>query len=254
MRSNSTTTLFIFAHQDDEVAFFYEIERAIKHGKNAVCVYLTNGEWKKTKAATRNEESYSALKHLGMKKENIFFLGDRTKIKSGELPKKASIASAELLLLFKTLSNVTQLFTFAYEGGHEDHDATFWISCHLALQNNLVEASHCVPFYRASDSKWLSFTVFDPLPENGEIKIEKLTWKLRLKYIALSFFYPSQAITFLGLGPFILRQYLLRGQQYLQKMDACRVKSVPHRKILYEQRNRYDYRSFKKQLDEQIPL
>ena len=243
-----SATLFVFAHQDDEIAFMPEIEKVIKGGNNAICVYLTNGEWKSVRSKTRNLESRRVLNILGVDDRYIFFIGDITGTKSGELPKKAKISIVELDKIFNKFNNIKRIVTFAYEGGHEDHDATFWICSILMQKNKITEMSRCVPFYRSSNSRWLSYTVFDPISKNGEIEVYKIPLICRLKYFFLCLSYPSQFISIIGLLPFIIRQYLIRGEQYLQCVDHGVIHSVPYKSILYENRKRYTYRVFKEDL------
>lgn len=72
---NGLKVMVIVPHQDDEInaaaAMTYTLSRA---GANIVLVYTTNGDWKYT-AETRMKEAVNAAGVLGVKEENIIFLG-----------------------------------------------------------------------------------------------------------------------------------------------------------------------------------
>ena len=68
---------YFLAHQDDEFGCFIKLDHDISF-ENTYVFYLTSGGKKISKkniSSIRDKESLKTLKKLGLKKENIFFLG-----------------------------------------------------------------------------------------------------------------------------------------------------------------------------------
>ena len=78
---------YLFAHQDDEFGIFIQIKKDLK--KNELFIfYLTSGTDKKinrNELYLRDKESIKTLISLGVKKENIFFIGRKLGIKHNKL-------------------------------------------------------------------------------------------------------------------------------------------------------------------------
>ena len=77
--------IFIFSHQDDEFGLFNVIEEATKKQNNVIVVYLTSGlktknQNSKNKELQRDKESLKVLLKLGVRRNNIFFLGKKLNI------------------------------------------------------------------------------------------------------------------------------------------------------------------------------
>ena len=127
----------------------------------------------------------------------------------------------------------------AWEGGHHDHDALHAIGVTVALnlghehktwQYALYNAFGCIgPFFRA----------FLPLEANGPIYSNKVSWSNRLKFLRYCLSYPSQAITWLGLFPFVLLHYAFWGTQYIQPISSSRIQQRPHTGPLYYERRKF---------------
>ena len=59
------TSVFIFAHQDDEFGIYPEIERLINNQTKVIIFYLTSGSLDGKPRQDRNAESSNVLKDIG---------------------------------------------------------------------------------------------------------------------------------------------------------------------------------------------
>jgi len=84
-----TNQIFLFSHQDDEIAIFKTIKDSINSNKKTFIFYLTNGNVSKFENTSfilkRENESKRVLKKLGLSSHNMFFLGKKLKINSYNL-------------------------------------------------------------------------------------------------------------------------------------------------------------------------
>jgi LmbE family N-acetylglucosaminyl deacetylase len=97
--------------------------------------------------ASRNErdnESRVCLMRLGVEEEQIIFLGTESRIPDGHLVNH--LEQCFWSLVEKTKNHAfAEIYTPAWEGGHQDHDAAFLIGLALArrlgLENNLCSST-----------------------------------------------------------------------------------------------------------------
>jgi hypothetical protein len=243
-------TLFVFAHQDDESGCFHEIHRLVNRGDTVWVVYLTSGTFDGSLSRTRNAESIVVLGKIGVPEENILFLGTRTAIPDGRLSKNLELALQSLIDLIKEIGVPNNLYFHAWEGGHQDHDAVHLIGIALAKHLDLLDQCYQFPFYTGVNLPAVFFRMFICLPENGEPVFARISWKQRIKFITLCFFYSSQIKTWLGLFPFFLIHYLFNGTQAFQRISAERIRLPPHAGVLlYERRGMYSYEEFAQDAD-----
>jgi len=83
------------------------------------------------------------------------------------------------------------------------------------------------------------FRVLAPLAENGPVMRSRLPWRQRWQHLRLCLMYPSQRNTWIGLFPFVLLHYLLRGEQQLQGVALARLQQRPHAGALYYENRRF---------------
>jgi len=127
----------------------------------------------------------------------------------------------------------------AWEGGHHDHDALHALATHLLRSGGVRTTCWQFSLYNAWRRRAPLFRVLSPLADNGPAQCETIPWGARLRYLRLCLGYPSQARSWLGLLPFVLVHYLLRGTQCLQPVDVARSLERPHAGTLY-----YEARGF----------
>jgi len=220
--------VFVFAHQDDEIAAAPRIRRAVAAGDDAACAFLTDGK----NAAVRDAESRRALASLGV--TNIAFIGSESQIGDGTLPEHLDRA---LALLSARFDGADEVWTLAWEGGHQDHDAAQLVALAFAQTNG----ARCfeVPLYTGFRRLGPFFRVCCPLADGWTSR--RLTLREVLANIALIRFFRSQRRTWLALLPGLLTTW----REHVREASAARVQSRPHAGALYyERRFRFPYSRF----------
>ena len=238
MPTRAPAALFLFAHQDDEFGVFHRIERERRQGRRVVCAYLTDGATGNVQPHVRNQESLRVLRSLGIADDDVLFAGESLGIADGKLLDHLEPAAKWLAAWFGQHEAVA-IHVPAWEGGHPDHDALHAIAAHVAYELGLADTMWQFSLYNAWQRPAPLFRVLSPLPANGTVHCERMAWGARLRYLKLCLGYPSQATSWLGLFPFVLVHYLLRGTQCVQPVDAARTRERPHEGRLY-----YEARGF----------
>jgi LmbE family N-acetylglucosaminyl deacetylase len=239
----SGIALFLFAHQDDEFAVFKVIEDCIQRGQRPVCFYFTAGDHGGQSAKIRCTESLSVLKQLGVSPQQIFFIGEEHGIPDGKLHEHLNLALSEAEKLIASLTSpVRSLYSPAWEGGHQDHDAVNLLGRVLASKLDCLAAVWQSPFYHGCGLPWILYKVLSPLAANGAVLTQPLSVVDRLRYLKLCFTYKSQLKTWAGLLPFVIVDYLFDGRQKLQAVAASNSLQKPHQGLLlYEKRKFCSY-------------
>ncbi len=219
--------LFVFAHQDDEIAAAPRIRRAVAAGDDIACAFLT-GE----RDSVRDDESRRALAFLGV--TDIAFIGSEAGIGDGTLVENLELA---LTLLAARFEGADEVWTLAWEGGHQDHDAAQLVA--LALTRRLQTRCFEVPLYTGLGRVGPFFRVCHPIGDGWTSR--KLAFRDGWRNAALTRFYRSQRRTWLALLPGLLTTR----REYVREADAARVVSRPHEgSLYYERRFRYPYTRF----------
>jgi LmbE family N-acetylglucosaminyl deacetylase len=230
--------LFLFAHQDDEFGVYQLIVDEQRRGRRVVCAYLTDGGTTRATPIQRNQESLEVLSKLGVAKENVFFAGDALSIPDGGLPEHLESAARFIRELLARCSPLNSIYVPAWEGGHHDHDALHAITVSIAHENGLLAYVRQVPLYNGYRCSGPLFRVFMPIALNGATEEIRIPWRSRLRFMRYCLSYPSQALTWTGLFPFVFLHYVFRGTQLLQPVTLERIRQRPHdRPLYYERRN-----------------
>jgi hypothetical protein len=93
--------------------------------------------------------------------------------------------------------------------------------------------------YQAKGLPGPLFRVLAPLPENGPAAAIGIPWRRRLQHLRACLSYPSQRNTWIGLFPFVLLHYLLRGVEQLQPVTVGRLLERPHAGALYYEKRKF---------------
>jgi len=220
--------VFVFAHQDDEIAAAPRIRRAVAAGDEIACAFLTDGK----KPIVRDEESRRALASLGV--FEAAFIGSENRIADGALIENLDRALASLSARF---DRADEVWTLAWEGGHHDHDASHLVALAFAQQHG----ARCfeVPLYTGFRRIGPFFRVCYPIGDGWTSRRLKL--REVLANAALVRFFRSQRRTWLGLLPGILTTW----REHAHEASAARVQSRPHAgPLYYERRFRFPYERF----------
>lgn len=241
---------YLFSHQDDEFGIFIQLQKDAKLN-NTYVFYLTSGTDKninKNKLYRRDKESIKTLTALGVKKKNIFFIGRMLKIKHNKLYLHATKVKKFFDNYIININKPDEIYTHSWEGGHEDHD-----TCNLIARNikKNYKIKNCYQFslYNSFNTSIIFFKVFNPINKQN---VKKIYTSLldRLFLIKLLFNYTSQIKTWLGLYPFIIFHYLIKGYNSIEKLNSDKSIIKPHNgKLLYEKRNLCKFSMLKKRTD-----
>ncbi|WP_286891879.1 PIG-L deacetylase family protein [Achromobacter sp. UBA2119] len=243
MRTNiadkQPVALFFFAHQDDEYGVYKTISDELSQGHRVISVYYTDGGFSGVSSQRRNQESLNVLSRLGISGNDVLFVGESLSIPDGKLIHNMALAGRWLDDWLPTFSSITSIYVPAWEGGHHDHDALHALVILAAQRHDLLPKVRQFSLYNAYNRFHPFFRVKSPLRENGPVVSSKIGWNDRFKYLRFCASYPSQAITWIGLFPFVLWHYLFNGSQALQPVDVARLDERPHSGSLYYERRRF---------------
>lgn len=241
--------LFIFAHQDDEYAVAARLARERRAGHDVYCVYLTNGAAGGVSAETRDAESLRALSKLGIDQGNVFFLGSRLCIDDGQLVRHLEQSYRALIAwVIETLAIRPDLiYCLAWEGGHQDHDASHLVALAVAQHLEARTALRQAPFYHGFGTPGRFFRTLTPLDTMAEIERRRLSWREAWKNAFLCLTYRSQARTWIGLFPQSFINLVLRRTERVGAVDPKRIQERPHPgPLLYERMGRMSFEEFMK--------
>jgi len=229
-------SIFILSHQDDEICIFENIRLALKNKRKIKIFFMTNGYLKKKiskkSLSERDKESLKVLKKMQVKKKDIIFFGRENNINSCKLFKNLKFCYDFLLNYLKDLDGKIELFTHAYEGGNEDHDA-----CNVIILKILKNYSKKnilafqFSFYNA-DTKLFPYKVQKPLKINGKLLKINVKFSHRFQYLKYLFEYKSQFKVWIGLYPFVIFNLLFKNYYFLQKINKNFKLIKPHKGLL----------------------
>ncbi len=228
--------LFVFAHQDDEIATATRILHLLRSGWTISCVFLTDGQGKRATAGVRDEESRQVLSRLGVDLARVHFPGSRERIPDGRLIDHFDRALA--LVDEAAAETPDEVWTLAYEGGHQDHDAVHLIAVAYAARRGVPCFE--MPLYHGYKLPGPFFNTLAPLqnggPNGGAWTSRKIALSEGLRIALLCRFYASQRKTWLGLLPEALLRLALGRREWTRAADLERIRDKPHDGTLFYER------------------
>jgi N-acetylglucosamine malate deacetylase 1 len=238
------TSLFVFAHPDDEFGCFEAIRLATAQGGRAVCMYLTDGAFGGQPAVPRMRESVGVLGRLGVAAHDIHFIGVAHDIADGSLPQHTEMAYQKLSALMEGYDTPAHVYSTAWEGGHQDHDATFLIA--RAYVRDFAPHSRHLQFslYNGQGLAGPLFRVLSPLRSQGAMHTLAMPLSRRLFYLRLCLGYPSQWKAWLGLFPFVALTLVFRGTYLMQEAKPGAMHRPHEGALLYERRSPMTWDAF----------
>lgn len=241
--------VYLFAHPDDEFACSMPIRAQTRRGVSVHCVFTTDGGHGGQSVFRRQQESRRVLARLGVPCSNIHFLGEAHGFPDGGLHKKLAEASLALESCFEQITNVRAVALPAWEGGHQDHDATHLIGVELTLRLNIPLVRQ-FPLYNGAGLPGPLFKVMAPLCDNGPVRSYRAGMAERLFAVMLCFHYVSQWKTWVGLLPFFTWHLLTRGTFPEQDVSLARIRETPHPgSVLYERRGFLKFSEFNAEVE-----
>jgi len=238
----SESVLFVFAHQDDEVAVSPLVAREVRRGARVVCAFMTDGG-KTTPPAVRDRESRAVLQELGVASGDIHFIGSASAIRDQALIEHLQRAYDALVDAVGAIS-FQRVVTLAWEGGHPDHDAAHLIAIAYAKQHHIARLEQ-FSLYHGRGVPGPFFRTLSPLTDR-DVRVTRLGWAEGLRAAALWFRYPSQVGSWLVLFPETFREFAVMRQQRLQAVDVAAIERRPHEgRLLYERRYGLTHEDFR---------
>ncbi|MDR7051951.1 LmbE family N-acetylglucosaminyl deacetylase [Duganella sp. 3397] len=248
MPTDTDTALFLFPHPDDEFGVWQTMLDCMARGLRVRCAYFTTSPTADL-SARRAAESRRVLGAIGVAQDDIFFPGAELGILDARLPHHLAPAAAWLARWCVEAGTPRLLCVPAWEGGHHDHDALHALALDTAQAAGLLAIVRQYALYNSAGLPKPLFTVLRPLGANGAVERKPIPWKNRLRFLRYCMCYPSQAITWIGLFPFVLWHYLRRGEQALQPVNPARTLERPHAgDLYYEQREFFTWPQMQQQL------
>lgn len=226
--------LFVFAHQDDEIAAATRIAHCLRRGLTVSCAYLTNGEGRSASARERDAESRVVLSRLGVDLARVHFLGSEERIPDGALVEHLPRALA--LLESRIAEPVDALVCLAWEGGHHDHDASHLVAAAFAVRRGIVACARELPLYQGHGLRGPLFRTLAPLRVGPPWDARRITLAEGLRVIGLCRFYRSQRKTWLGLLPSAMVRLAIERKEWSRPIDLARLRARPHEGPLFYER------------------
>lgn len=226
--------LFVFAHQDDEIAAAARIAHLLRGGATVSCAFLTNGQGRRASSRVRDEESRRVLSRLGVDPARVHFLGSEHDLPDGALHEHLDRALE--LLDGRIAEAVDELWCLSWEGGHQDHDASHLIAVALAMRRGLVERCFELPLYHGHRLPGPLFQTLAPLRVGRPWTGRRITIAEGLSFLALCRFYRSQRKTWLGLLPTAIARVLIQRREWTRPVDPARLQAKPHEGLLFYER------------------
>ena len=227
--------LFVFAHQDDEIAMATRIRFLLRAGTTISCVFLTNGEGLGVASHVRDEESRRVLTRLGVDLARVHFLGSEHAIPDGSLVEH--LARALALLESRISEPVDEIYCLAWEGGHADHDASHLVAVRFASRRGIVDRCFEMPLYQGRGLPGVLFQTLAPLRVGGAWTPRAITLREGLLVARWCWLYTSQRRSWIGLLPTALVRLVLTRREWTRRVDVARLRGKPHEgRLFYERR------------------
>lgn len=216
----------------------------VQRGTCLFCVFLTDGSGGNALPENRNRESSAVLTSLGVPPTQIRFIGSELPIRDGSLVEHLDLALEHLERHMNGIELDT-IYCLAWEGGHQDHDASQLVAAAFARRRKLLDRSWEMPLYHGSGTIGPLFRVLSPLGKRGEWKRRRLNFREGLKLSLLAWRYRSQRSSWIGLFPEAFLKLAILRREFLRKVNPSRFRERPHEhRLLYERRFRFPYERF----------
>ncbi len=242
----------MLAHQDDELVISPRIARDVAAGHRIHCVFLTDGAGHGADPARREAESRRALASLGVDPAGVFFPGVELGLPDGRLPEHLGTA---LRALEETVGHlpIRRIYTLAYEGGHQDHDAVHLLALAFARARGLLRRTWQAPIYHGHRRPGMLFRVAAPLRRGRGVLHRRLGLAEGVRHTLFVRHYPSQWRTWAALLPGLAWARAVRRHEWLLPVDPTAVLARPHAgPLLYERLFGFDYEAFREAAEREL--
>jgi hypothetical protein len=215
----------------------------LQRGASVSCVFLTDGA-RAVPPEVRNRESLAVLTTLGVASSDIHFIGTEIPIHDGTLVHHLDVA-LERLEHQMSGTELDVIYCLAWEGGHQDHDASHLIAAAFARRRGMLDRCWELALYRGSGVARSLFRVMSPLDPQEEWQLRRLTFGEGWKLSSLAWRYRSQRSSWLGLFPETFLKLAILRRELVRKVDPSRFRERPHRgPLFYERRFQFPHERF----------
>lgn len=240
----------LLPHMDDEVFIFPYLRKLKNENIDIEIFFLTKSEGRNNKynTKTREEESRRFLNKV-LPNSRVIFLGNLIEVLDLESHKKFE----EIFLFLKenVSASIEQVLTCNFEGGHPDHDTSFFLGQKLAIYKSAELTTFNL--YRAKFSKTIFFDVFSGLDATDESTQVKLKIRDLIDLFLVPIRYKSQWRTWLGLYPFMLTKKLIRRKIHVHRPKFIGAIDKPNKgRLLYEKRRDGNFTDWKEYIERHI--
>jgi LmbE family N-acetylglucosaminyl deacetylase len=222
--------LFVFAHQDDEIATATRMKHLLRDGWTISVAYLTDG----MRPEVRDEESRRAHSCLGIDLSRVHFIGSEERIPDGALVDH--LDRAEHLLEARIAEKVDAVYCLAWEGGHHDHDASHLLAAQFALRRGVLGSCFEMPLYHGRGMPGAIFRAFAPLRVGRPWIARRISSREGLDAAMLCRMHKSQTRTWFGLMPEAFVRLVIARREWTRPVDVARFRSRPHAGPLFYER------------------
>lgn len=194
--------LFILAHPDDEMLCLPMLfSNSTQNFQNNFFLYLISYK----ESSVREDEKLRASIYLKSKVPGYRLVIPEFHLSDGNAWNQISSENIAKLIVQVSDLQISQIVSFAYEGGHQDHDLAHVISKILQIKigSELIEFSG----YRLSKILIL-LKVSSPIEKMSFVRFRRFLI-LRV-FIRLAFIHKSQYRVWLVLGPMMILKFLFR--------------------------------------------
>jgi len=220
--------LFVFAHQDDEIACIGLMRRLVGEGRGVRVAWTTDGAYQ-VPAEVRRSESLANMSRLGLSEESLEFW---------DYPDGRSIEySVEILERMTALmreARPARVYTCAYEGGHPDHDLAHFAAVTAAAGLEPAPVVYELPLYNACGTRLIAFNRF--VPAGGPVFRERLGAAGKFFKLRCVLAYRSQLWTTVVPLLFLAGGRLLGGGEPFREVPSWSYLQPPHAGRLWYER------------------
>lgn len=240
----SKVSIFILAHQDDEFAAMHLLQYEKCKGNGIVIIYLSNGS--NSNAALSNIRNLESQNALSKFTDNIVFLGGILNVNDGEIIYNLAVLYKKIYSLLRLqIESLDRIYTTAYEGGHQDHDAINLIVSKLSEKLKIAHKCFQFPIYHGKCMPFRFFKVVSTIDDNGPTYPIIVTKNLKIALLRSCFYYKSQVNSFIGLFPALVFKLTFCKALHIQHLSIFRTCKRPHfGKLLYEKMKKFEYTQF----------
>lgn len=239
------SSLFVFAHPDDEMFFLPSIRAAVVRGEQVAVCYLTDGGARGTQPSIRISESTRALARLGVPSNQICSIGVDLGVRDQTAHLHLHRLHSAMQDALRSHGPFSTIFVHAWEGGHGDHDAAHLVGVALARTLGVRDVYEC-PGYHAAGMPRPLFLAFSPAIPSPDGCPSRLTLAEGLWFFSFCTLYRSQWRTFVGLAPFAFWQFVVRRRHHVRRVQPHAYDRPPHPgTLLYERRFGLKFQDFR---------